>query len=132
MGFWDFFKKPNQVAPQSSFVQSAATIPTNTHSKQFDYFAFKVNGTATIQGAQEILKSIGCKLHDQPSFALVKLENDTLNVYLNGKLIGSGNAQAKNKFIEHCKTKWHIHSCTIYGGDDGKNYGCRIRIKYFY
>lgn len=119
MGFFSLFKKETKNVSQNNSVKS------------FDYFSFKVHGTATVPGAQDLLKSIGTKLHEQPSFASVKLEEDTLNVYLKGKRIGSGDTQAKNKFIQHCKHKWNVHSCSIYGGDDGKNFGCKLRIKYF-
>lgn len=74
----------------------------------------------------------GCKLHEEPSFVKVKIEDDTLNVYLDGKKIGSGDAQAKKKFEERCKQRWIVHSCAIYGGSDDKYYGCKIRIKHFY
>ena len=115
----------------SLFKKDTKSVSQNNSVKSFDYFSFKVHGTATIPGAQDVLKSIGNKLYEQPRFVLVELEGDTLNVYLNGKCIGSGDTQARNKFIKHCQNKWNVHSCSIYGGDDGKNFGCKIRIKYF-
>ena len=100
--------------------------------KTYDYFAFKVHGVATIDGVQECLRSVGCKLHEKPDFVTLKLEEDTLNVYINKMRIGSGDKLAKNKFVENCKSKWEVHSCSIYGGDDGKSLGCKIRVKFFY
>lgn len=123
MGLFNMFKKKN-----------SKPVPTlkNGTVKSFDYFAFKIHGVATIPGAQEVLAKKGCDLYEQPNFVDVKLENDCLNVYINGFRIGSGDKQAKNKFEEHCKKEWNIHSCSIYGGDNDNSYGCKVRIKYFY
>lgn len=123
MGLFDLFRKTEQ-----------EPIPTlkNGTIKTYDYFAFKVHGVASLSGAQDVLRSIGCDLYENPNFVSVKLEDECLNVYLNGSRIGSGDNQAKKKFEEHCKKKWHVHSCSIYGGQDDKYYGCKIRIKYFY
>ena len=100
MGLFNLFKKNN------TEISKKQTTPQNDTTKSFDYFAFKVHGVATVDGAQEILKTLGCELHEKPSFVMLKLENNVLNVYLNNKLIGSGDTSATNKFVEHCNKKW--------------------------
>lgn len=128
MGLFGFFQKVLSDEPK----QKSVPTKKDGSTKTFDYFAFKVHGVATIPEAQSVLANLGCKLHEQPDFAKIKLEGDCLNVYLHGQKIGSGDATAKKKFQEHCNNKWNIHSCSIYGGEDDKSFGCKIRIKYFY
>ena len=128
MSLFDLFKK----APVSTSDVENKTTQKDGIVKTYDYFAFKVHGVATVEGAQEVLKSIGCKLHEKPTFVKIKLEDGVLNVYINNKRIGSGDTQATKKFVEHCKKKWEIYSCSIYCGTDGKNYGCKIRVKFYY
>lgn len=128
MGLFDLFKK---ATVSTSDVENKPTLKDGS-VKTYDYFAFKVHGVDTVEGSQEVLKSIGCKLHEKPIFAMLKLEDGVLNVYINKKRIGSGDAQATKKFVEHCQKKWEIYSCSIYGGTDGKSYGCKIRVKFYY
>lgn len=119
MGLFDLFKKKAE-EPQAEPI-----------GKQYDYFAFKVHGVAD-QESQKVLESVGVALHEQPNFVSVAIKDDELIVSVNGKAIGKGDAQAKNKFVENCSKNYNIHSLSVYGGDDGKNYGCKVRIKYFY
>lgn len=128
MGLFDLFKKTPAPA---SIIENKPTLKDGT-AKTYDYFAFKVHGVATIDGAQETLKSLGCKLYKTPNFVMLKLEDGVLNVFLNKNCIGSGDAQAAKKFAEHCQKKWEVHSCSIYGGTEGKSYGCKIRVKFYY
>ena len=122
MGLLDFFKSKKQMS-----------IPSinDVTEKHYDFFAFKVHGVATISGVQKILEGLGKKLHEHPSFVTLDIQNDTLNVYISGTLVGHGDKQAKDKFEKYCTKKYSIQSLAVYGGDEGKSYGCKVRVKYF-
>lgn len=100
------------------FKNKKSDLPTlqNGQTKKYDYFAFSVHSNLP---RMELLEN--------PKNVVVKLEDDTLNVYYNGKLIGNGDKQALNKFKTNCNGKWNVHSFVVY--DAGR---AKVRIKYFY
>ena len=87
------------------------------------------SGVRFSKHASQRLETRNIQLSSEQS---ARLEDGVLNVYINKKRIGSGDAQATKKFVEHCQKKWEIYSCSVYGGADGKSYGCKIRVKFYY
>ncbi len=127
MGLFNFSKKKEET------VKEIPKLKSTGETKTFDYFAFKVHGDSKPE-IQELLKKEKEKekLQEKPADISLKIVDDTLQVFIGKMYIGNGDAAALAKFKENCKKKYEIQSFSIYGGDNDKYYGCKIRVKYYY
>lgn len=121
MGLFDLFKKKEVQKSKDELIKEKYP-QVETHKvektefvKTYDFFGFSVQTTLKPKSLQYDPKGIE-----------VKLEDDRLNVYIDGQYVGTGDNTAKKKFIENCQKNWSINSLAIYDGGRAK-----IKIKYF-
>lgn len=119
MGLFDIFKKKKKTEVLIDEKTKLPIVKTATEEKKeyiktSDSFSFSVQTTLKEQ-----------ELTYNPKNVEVKLEEDRLNVYIDGNYVGTGNNQAKTKFIEHCNKDYNIEALSIYAG--GRT---RIKIRY--